>query len=73
MNDIILKSGMLRGVSVQKNGDLKVAFLFKGKVDAGYTLADRLLLEELWDENMELDLTIGEASDVTSPNPSLDA
>ena len=71
MNDIILKSGILRRVVLTKCSDLDVTIRFKGEPDAGYTKADVQLLHTLWSIDQLFDVTLAEASDVKEPRKAI--
>ncbi len=69
MDEVKLRSGILRRVAITKNGDLDISLRFASAPDAGYTLADKLFLEACWSQDDLFDVTLAEASDVRKPDP----
>ncbi len=60
---MILKTGVLRGVNITKNGDLDIKIRLKGEPDAGFTEDQFKLLRAYWNDNILVDVDLNEAAD----------
>jgi len=71
IDDLILKSALLRKVALTKTGDLDIHLRVCGGPDATYGPADVQLLHTLWSIDQLFDVTLAEASDVKEPRKAI--